>query len=135
MAGGEDVNMIESSKSKLDNIMNALNALTIRTTKIEGFFAKIHGDTRSGAPQPTVQPSSHASASKEVVIPAAQTLPTQQSKEPQVSVPGKLDGTRSKFRGFVNQIRLVIFLQPECYPIEESQVGLVETVLARQALC
>ena len=95
MAGGEDVNMIESSESKLDHIMSTLNALTLRTTEIERLFAKIHGETRFGAPQPAVQPSSQAS--KEVVIPAAQTLPTQQRKEPRVSLPKKFDGTRSKF--------------------------------------
>ena len=132
MAGGEDVNMMESSESKLDSIMSTLNALALRTTEMEGLFAKVYGETRSGAPQPAVPPSPQAS--KEVVMPAAQTLPIQQQKEPRVSLPEKFDGTRSKFRGFVNQIRLVIFLQPERYPTEASRVGLVGTLLAGQAL-
>jgi len=47
MDGREDVNMIESFECKLDAIMNALNTLASRTTKIEGFFAKFHRDIRS----------------------------------------------------------------------------------------
>jgi hypothetical protein len=31
-----------------------------------------------------------------------------QPKEPQISLPNKFDGTRSKFRSFVNQVHLVI---------------------------
>jgi len=40
MATREDVNIIDSLESKLDAIMNAFNALAIKTTKIEGFFCK-----------------------------------------------------------------------------------------------
>jgi len=39
MAGSKDVNMIESYESKLDAIMNALNTLAIRSTKIKEVFA------------------------------------------------------------------------------------------------
>ena len=58
----------------------------------------------------------------------------QQRKEPRVSLPNKFDGTRAKFCGFVNQIRLVTVLQPERYPTEESRVGLVGTLLTGQTL-
>jgi hypothetical protein len=38
------------------------------------------------------------------------------------------------FEGFVNQVRLITILQPERYPTEQSQVGLVGTLLTGQAL-
>ena len=31
-------------------------------------------------------------------------------KEPKICLPGKFDGTRSQFRGFLNQVRLVIHI-------------------------
>ena len=43
----------------------------------------------------------------------APTTSSNEVKKPQVSLPEKFDGTRSKFRGFVNQVRLIIILQPQ----------------------
>ena len=37
-------------------------------------------------------------------------------REPKISLPAKFDGTRSLFRGFLNQVRLVIQLHPNRYP-------------------
>ena len=37
-------------------------------------------------------------------------------KELKISLPAKFDGTRSLFRGFLNQVRLVIQLHPNRYP-------------------
>ena len=56
------------------------------------------------------------------------------TKEPRIGLPEKFDGTRSKFRGFVNQIRMIIRMQPSRYPIEETQVGLIGTLLSGAAL-
>ena len=53
--------------------------------------------------------------------------------EPNVSLPDKFDGTRSQLRGFINQIRLIILLQPRRYYDEFRQVGLIGTLLAGQA--
>lgn len=58
----------------------------------------------------------------------------QATKEPRIGLPDKFDGTRSKFRGFVNQIRLIIRMQPLRYPTEETQVGLIGTLLSGTAL-
>ena len=41
----------------------------------------------------------------------------------------KFDGTRSNFRGFVKEVRLLIYLQHNCYPDGASQVGLVGTLI------
>jgi hypothetical protein len=53
--------------------------------------------------------------------------------EPNVSLPDKFDGTRSRLRGFINQIRLIIRLQPRRYSEGFQQVGLIGTLLTGQA--
>ena len=37
-------------------------------------------------------------------------------KEPKISLPAKFDGSRAHFRGFLNQVRLVIQMHPTRYP-------------------
>jgi hypothetical protein len=126
--------MAESLDSKLDAIMNALASLSHRTAEIEGVMAGLHSDGASViAPSRVYQPQN--SAPEEATLPSIQQDPAVlQRKEPRVSLPDKFDGTRSKFRGFVNQIRLITVLQPERYPTEEARVGLVGTLLTGQAL-
>ena len=134
MVGSQDINMTESSESKLDAIMNALTALSVRTTEIEGIIARIHNDGVSEIAQAGVH-QLHISASEETNSRGAQQgPPVQKQKEPRISLPDKFDGTRSKFRGLINQIRLITALQPGRYPTEESRVGLVGTLLTGQAL-
>lgn len=55
-------------------------------------------------------------------------------REPRVALPEKFDGTRSKFRGFINQVQLVIELQPQSYPTPGSQVRFIGTLLSGSAL-
>ena len=55
-------------------------------------------------------------------------------KEPKIGLPTKFDGTRSQFRGFLNQVRLVIQMHPSRYPTDASRVGLVGTLLSGTAL-
>ena len=55
-------------------------------------------------------------------------------REPKISLPTKFDGTRSRFRGFLNQVRLVIQLHPNRYPTDVARVGLVGTFLRRTTL-
>ena len=55
-------------------------------------------------------------------------------KEPKICLPGKFDGTRSQFRGFLNQVCLVIHMHPSRYPTDASRVGLVGTLLSGTAL-
>ena len=64
----------------------------------------------------------------------APTTSSNKAKEPRVSLPEKFDDTRSKFRGFVNQVQLITILQPQRYPTDATCVGLVGTLLTRQAL-
>jgi hypothetical protein len=59
---------------------------------------------------------------------------TTQLKEPQINLLDKFDGTRSKFRGFVNQMHLVIWLHPHWYVTSPTQIGLINTLLSGMAL-
>jgi len=130
MAGGQDVTMTDTLESKLDSIMNNLATLSQRTGEIEGVIAMLHNH---GAQSRIHQPQTPAP--EEAALPLVRQDPSiQQRKEPRISLPDKFDGTRSKFRGFVNQIRLITALQPDRYPTEESRVGLVGTLLTGQAL-
>jgi hypothetical protein len=58
----------------------------------------------------------------------------QAPKEPWVSLPEKFDKDRTKLRDFVNQVRLVFRLQPHIYATEETQVGLIGSLLTETAL-
>jgi hypothetical protein len=133
MAGGLDVSMTESFESKFDVLMNAINALTTRLAEVEGRVA--YNNSSSGTTSTRIhQPFTSA---PEEVIPSVirqDPIHVQQHKEPRVSLPEKFDGTRSKFRGFMNQVQLITMLQPERYPTEESKVGLVGTLLTGSAL-
>ena len=55
-------------------------------------------------------------------------------KEPKIGLPVKFDGTRSQFRGFLNQVRLVIQMHPSRYPTDASRIGLIGTLLSGSAL-
>ena len=56
------------------------------------------------------------------------------SKEPRIGLPMKFDGTRSQFREFLSQVRLVIQMHPSRYPIDASRVRLVDTLLSGTTL-
>ena len=96
----------------MNDIMAALNALREENQELRG--------TISG-----LQESQARSAS---------IMVQNQVKEPRISLPEKFDGNRSKLRGFINQVRLIIQLQPYRYPTSYSQVGLVGTLLSGTAL-
>ncbi|CAG8679283.1 10016_t:CDS:2 [Cetraspora pellucida] len=57
-----------------------------------------------------------------------------QHKEPKVRLPDKFDGSRVNFRGFLNQVRLIIRMQPNRYPNDHLQVGLLGSLLTGLAL-
>jgi len=70
-----------------------------------------------------------------VHVPASIANPVPEApKEPRVSLPEKFDGDRTKLRDFVNQVRLVFRLQPHRYATEETQVGLIGSLLTGTAL-
>ena len=70
------------------------------------------------------------------IVPLQQQGPSTQgiTKEPKIGLPIKFNGTRSKFRGFHNQVRLVIQMHSSRYPTEASRVRLVGTLLSGTTL-
>jgi hypothetical protein len=56
------------------------------------------------------------------------------AKEQKISFPVKFDGTRSQFRGFLNQVRLVIQLHPSRYLTDVARMRLVGTLSSGTAL-
>ena len=100
--------------------MHQLNLPTQATTRIAE-----SGDVEMiGAP--TISAPNHAS-------PPIVQHPTS-NREPRIALPEKFDGTRSKFRGFINQVQLAIELQPQSYPTPGSQVRFIGTLLSGSAL-
>ena len=67
------------------------------------------------------------------VSPATATSSQQTPKKPRIVLPEKFDGTRSKFRDFVNHIRLIFYLQAQRYPTAKIQIGLIGSLLTRAA--
>jgi len=51
-----------------------------------------------------------------------------------ISMPEKFDGTRSKFRGFLQQVKLYLRLHPLQYPDGFTQVGFIGALLSGSAL-
>ena len=49
-------------------------------------------------------------------------------------MPDKFDGNRKKFRGFVNQVKLVFQMLPNTYPTDEIKIGFIGTLLSGPAL-
>ncbi|CAG8513918.1 5445_t:CDS:1, partial [Dentiscutata heterogama] len=55
-------------------------------------------------------------------------------KEPKVSLLDKFNGSRANFRGFLNQVCLVICMQPNRYSNDQSQVGLLRSLFTSLVL-
>jgi len=56
------------------------------------------------------------------------------AKDPKISMPDKFDGNRRKFRGFVNQVKLVFQLLPDTYHTDKIKIGFIGTLLSGPAL-
>ena len=80
-----------------------------------------------------VKPSLPPQPSPEPNLPPTSSLDSSHFLEPKVSLPETFDGTGSRFRGFINQIRLIIWLQPQRYANGLRQVSLVGTLLSGPA--
>lgn len=124
--------MVENIDSKLDVIMNAIASLWHRTIVIGKIIEVLHNDGAS-----VIEPSRayKIQNSEETTLPLIQQdLLVLQRKKPRVSLLDKFDGTGSKFWDFINQIRLITFLQPERYPTKKACVRLLGTLVTKQAL-
>ena len=90
--------------------MSALAALTHRTAEIEGVMAGLDNDGAFVTAQSRIHQPQNFELEKAALPLVRQNLMVQQLIKPRVSLPDKFDGTRSKFHGFVNQIRLITAL-------------------------
>ena len=101
------------SNGKLDAIMTALAAMSLDHDQILKQNKELN--LRLCDLDTQMHNSIGQVHAAEVSPPASfqQQVPTSsnKAKEPRVSLPEKFDGTRSKFQGFVNQVRLIIILQ------------------------
>ena len=77
--------------------------------------------------------SSHASTSAPT-IQTFQVEPPTSAKAPKISMPDKFDGNRRKFRGFVNQVKLVFQMQPNTYHTDMIKIGFIGSLLSGPAL-
>ena len=67
-------------------------------------------------------------------IPMDHSCARDNTKEPKISLPEKLDGMRLKFCGFVMQVQLFLHMHPSHYYNDCAQVGYVSTLLSGIAL-
>jgi retrotransposon gag protein len=56
------------------------------------------------------------------------------TREPKVGLPDKFDGSRAKYRGFINQVDLLFMINPQRYPTDETKIGTIGTLLTGSAL-
>lgn len=129
MAGGEEATLVDSRNTKLDAITNALEALRVKTETLskhnEELYTTVHSSQRTAMPELPQQIMLGTPTTQATIASPDEMGTTLAPKEPRISLPEKFDGTRSKFRGFVNQVRLITLLQPQRYSTEASRVGLV----------
>ena len=108
--------MAAISTGPMEEIHRVLQELQVENANLRSAF-----DQLQTAPDPVLTP------------PPTTTSSQQSAKEPRIVLPEKFDGTRSKFRDFVNHIRLIFRLQAHRYPTAEVQVGLIGTLLTGAA--
>ena len=112
----------------LSQIMTILQQLQLENVALRDSLRELQvGASLYSQP---AEPSLPPQPSPEPNPPPTSSLDSSHFLEPKVSLPEKFDGTRSHFRGFINQIRLIIRLQPQRYADGLRQVGLVGTLLS-----
>jgi len=56
MSGVVDTSIADLAESKLDAVLKAIEALSIRTNEIESFVSRLHNDLGAGPSQRSVAP-------------------------------------------------------------------------------
>ena len=108
--------MDDISSNPMEEILRVLQQLQVENTNLRSTF-----DQLQTAPNPIP------------TAPAAETSSQHTPKEPRIVLLEKFDGTRSKFRDFVNHIRLIFCLQAQIYLTAKIQIGLIGSLLIRAA--
>jgi hypothetical protein len=60
-------------------------------------------------------------------------VPVGNAKEPEFIMLKKFDGTRAKFRGFVQHVNFFLWFHPSRYPNDSTQVAFIGSLLSRNA--
>ena len=117
--------------NNLSQIMEALQQLQLENEVLRNSLQELQA--RTSLPSQLDEPNLPPQLTLEPNLLSTPNPTCSHILEPKVSLPEKFDGTRSHFRGFVNQIRLIIRLQPQRYADDFRQVGLVGTLLSGAA--
>ena len=104
--------MDDISSIPMEEILRVLQQLQVENANLRSAF-----DQLQTAPNPVSIPPTTATSSQ------------QTPKEPWIVLSEKFDGTRSKFRDFVNHFRLIFHLQAQRYPMAEIQIGFIGSLL------
>ena len=119
---------------RINKLMEAMHQLQLENDNVRESLQKLQVGTpmeleeKNNSPLAStnvlpVEPGSSSTLSSTLLHPNT-------SMEPKISLPNKFNGTRKHYRGFINQIKLIIRLQPQIYVGDFRQVGLVETFLS-----
>ena len=127
------------SKQEYMRVLSELDLLSNKFVALEQENQKLLGDLQQVTAEKTHQCdelSERVRQLEAIVQALRQQGPSlhDSPKEPKLSLPAKFDGAQSQFRGFLNQVRLVIQMHPSRYPTDISRVGLVGTLLTGTAL-
>ena len=123
---------MSDSSDPLNQIMTALQQLQLENEILRDSFRELQA--RISTTPSLIQPQLPTNpATPEPQLPTMPTLSSPYILESKLSLLDKFDDTRARLRGFINQIRLIIRLQPQRYPTDFSQVGLVGTLLSGPA--
>ena len=96
--------------SELDLLSNKFVALEQENQKLLGDLQQVSAEKA----QQHEELSERVHQLEAVVLTLRQQSPSihDYPKEPKLSLPAKFDGNRSQFRGFLNQVRLVLQMHP-----------------------
>ena len=114
---------IFTSVDNLNQVMAVLEQLQLENEILQESLRELQSGTSRDPPPVESHPLSTRSPTTSSSHPYV--------LEPTVSLPDKFNGTRAYLRGFINQIRLIIRLQPLQYASDVSRVGLVGFLLSR----
>ena len=118
--------------AEMENIKSKFASLELENQRLLGDLQKVTMEKQQQQEEFTRRVQQLEST---IVILQQQRVEGQGSiKEPKISLPAKFDGSRAHFRGFLNQVRLVIQMHPTRYPTDASRVGLVGSLLSGIAL-
>ena len=115
---------------RINQLMEAMHQLQLENDNLRESLRKL----QVGTPMEVEGKDNSLPTSTNVLpIGSGSRLSPTTSMEPNISLPDKFDGTRKHFRGFINQIKLIIQLQPQRYADDFRQVGLIGTLLSGAA--